>query len=147
MCLSSTTFRTKWLASEKAWVGIGYKAYDGVLDKLGRPNWSKYSKGLKPNVWMNADGNWGRGKENLAKKHTILDVAEVEGNWGYPRGFHIWLDPTTAEKYASTYNSLIAKVLYKNVLAFGSNSVNWEVVKPCIITQNMKILEVVKKIR
>jgi hypothetical protein len=145
MCMTTTTFLTKWYPKEKAWVGIGYKAYDDILDSLKRPNWSKHSKGLKPNVWITADGSWGCSGLSIEKNNSVESLDYIAHS-RYPRGFHIWLDYNHALKYSNGVNTVIVKVLYKNILAFGQNSINWDSMGPCIITKNMKILEVVKKI-
>ncbi len=142
MCMNSTTFTTKWCPKEKAWVGIGYKAYDDCVDKSGRVRWERLNN-VKPKVWMTAHGNFGsKAVKGSLKADNTVDCYEYMN--GYPRAFHIWLKEKDAQDYRSNINGIVVKVLYKNVLAFGTNYCSGGS-RDCLISQDMKILEVLDK--
>lgn len=102
------------------------------MDVKNRVNWAK-ANNLKVNQWVKATGNYSDNNKSL-----ILN--SITQN--YPRGFHIWRTIEGARDYEDKYNCAIAKVMYKNILAFGKDGAYKN---DCIITEYMKILSVSEK--
>ena len=132
MCLKDIAFSMEEV--DGVLVGIGYKAFKCYISgdlKLGYDG-CKY----KLNQWMKA-------------KNDIHSVTRTEDKNLYSTGFHIFLNKDDANRYYErpSYNPIIIKkVLFKDIVAFGTNRTytrlrNGRVVyRPCVIARSMKIL-------
>lgn len=157
MCLRRLSLSLEYSKDEQDFIGYGYKAFNGTqhskqaLDSLGRKNYSLRNKGGYS--WHEAVGS--RSGIKLSSKNALesllssSEYAELCGqgveNKRYLPGFHIFLRQSDAEKY-SEYYAYIYKVMYKQVLAFGTNETYTDGTPPgpCVVSRFMKIIQKVK---
>ncbi len=132
MCLHSISLNLSWHSGLRAYVGTGYK-------KILTSNLSKYNRIGR---WTKASGDFGDPKSKLHKQFERAD-----NNGYYHPGFHIWQNEIDANNYIYFNGGDIYEVLYKNVIAFGTNEVKYQETGykldygPCIIAEYMKLVK------
>ncbi len=136
MCMSKTDFGLRWDEKEKEFVGYGYKnLYKRDILNRGK---------IKDSSWKEASFNSYCGPQTIDRLATSYDSKR------YAPGFHIFLNENHARGYRSkSRNIVIVKVMFKGVVAFGTNdtqSVDYKssIKGPCVISRYMKIVSVVK---
>lgn len=143
-CLFSVDLQLNWNNKEQEFVGFGYKAYQKYLfDSIGRIKNTAVNKGVKlsKSKWMEATAD-GNGNEYLLMSGTYYNDSSIR----YFPGFHIFEDIDSARGYGLRYfmDFKLVKVIYKNIVASGTNYAGLLGYKRCIVARNMKILEVIK---
>jgi hypothetical protein len=128
MCLKSVDVALEWDARDKDYVGYGYK------------NISKYEFTAAPfHIELRPSSK--RWKKATGKNRGMFDTIKSSGKKRYVPGFHIFLNLEDAKNYSG---SLLVKVKYKGILAFGKNTNSVSSAgKPCVIAKDMKIVEII----
>lgn len=139
MCLSSVSSKLVWNKEEQDFVGFGYKAYTkNMFDSIGRIKNTAINRGVKlsKSKWMEAKVN------NYNNDYTLASDSGIR----YFPGFHIFDELDAAKAYGMYYQGIgfkVVQVMYKNIIAIGTNYAGIGETKKCIVAKNMKIVGVV----
>lgn len=129
MCLRTVSLNLKFRKGANAYIGQGYKhILVSDLEKFG-----------KIGVWKRATGDYDYKRKSLGS--SLVSSSYYYGNGEkYHPGFHIFTKQKDAEVYSSS-NKNIYLVEFKNVVAFGTNSVgSLSKAGDCVVAEYMKIV-------
>lgn len=135
MCLRTVDFSLLWDKRQKDFVGYGYKRIEHDL-------LNKYKR------WHTATGNINVTQRTIKEpaKNILADKTKFADDRAlYHPGFHIFLEKCDAEKYDVYIDYPVVKVMFKGVIAFGTNATKYHF-GPCVIATHMKVVEVLDNV-